>query len=267
VNAALYREWKDTDLIQVMVYLLDAVISEFIEKATGVKGLEKAVRSATAGRAIGVGVLGWHTLLQKEGIPFSKQGELNKLFFSELQAKAHLASVNLAKHNPNPTEWCQMEGKTRRNNTHLIAIAPTVTNSVIMGNVSPSIQPEYANVYTGKGSKGNFLRKNKVLEPILESLGQNTNFIWDSIAKHEGSVQHLNIPDGLKELFLTFFEIDQNKVIDFAAQRQPNVCQSQSVNLALAPEISGNELAKLHLSAWKQGLNSLYYVYSQRPKY
>ena len=189
LNLVKWNEWKDTDVPEIAVRFLDAVIEEYIIKSENVPGLEASRNSAIKGRAIGIGVLGWHTLLQKNMHPFDsfEAMMLNSQIFSTIKRRAESETAALAKEKGEP-EWCKGFG---RRNTHLMAIAPTVSNSTISGGHSAGIEPIAANVFSKKSAKGTFIIKNNVLEELLESKGLNTTDVWKSINEQNGSVQHL----------------------------------------------------------------------------
>jgi ribonucleoside-diphosphate reductase alpha chain len=261
LNLVRWDEWKDTDTVNVAVRFLDAVLSEYIVKTENMKGMEASRRSAIKGRAIGIGVLGWHTMLQERNLPFDSFNtmQLNAEIFKSINTKANEESERLAKELEEP-EWCK--GFNRRN-THLIAVAPTVSNSTISGGHSAGIEPISANVFTQKSAKGTFIRKNVTLEKLLESKGQNFPEVWKSINEQNGSVQHLNIlTDQEKEVFLTAREINQHTIVKLAVQRQKWVDQSQSVNLFFAMNSSARYIHETHIQAWKNGLKTLYYLRS-----
>lgn len=258
LNLMRWEEWKDTDLVNVAVRFLDSVLTEYIEKGYTVNGLECSVRSAVRGRAIGIGVLGWHSLLQNNMIPFDsfQAMRLNADIFRTIRSKAEEETTVLAKEKGEP-EWCKGFG---RRNSHLIAIAPTVSNSTISGGYSPGIEPIAANIYSQKSAKGTFIRKNVELEKYLISIDKNTPEIWKSINKENGSVQHLSfLDDKVKEVFLTAREINQFAIVRQAAQRQKWIDQGQSVNLFFGANSDPKYIHEVHIEAWKSGLKSLYY--------
>lgn len=259
LNLVKWEEWKDTDLVEIAVRFLDVVLSEYIEKASVIPGLEASVRSAVKGRAIGIGVLGWHTLLQNKLIPFDsfQSMMLNSEIFQKMRKQAELASCELAKEFGEP-EWCKGLGMR---NTHLLAIAPTVSNSTISGGHSAGIEPIAANIYSQKSAKGTFIRRNPALERILEEMGQNKPEVWKSINEQSGSVQHLDILSAeQKAVFLTARELNQHAIIKQASQRQKWVDQGQSVNLFFANNASPKYIHEVHIGAWEAGLKSLYYL-------
>lgn len=262
LNLARYDEWKDTDIVETSIRFLDAVLQEYIDKSDGIPGLEASRRSAIKGRALGLGVLGWHTLLQSKNLPFDsfESMRLNNEIFKLMRERADAETAKLAVELGEP-EWCK--GFNRRN-THTLAIAPTVSNSTISGGVSPGIEPFSANFFAQKSAKGVFIRKNKYLEKLLDSKNKNTPEVWKSINQYSGSVQHLDfLSDEEKEVFLTAREINQHAVIKQAAQRQRWIDQAQSVNLFFAENAEPQYIHDVHIAAWKMGLKTLYYMRSE----
>jgi ribonucleoside-diphosphate reductase alpha chain len=258
MNLVKWEEWKDTDAIAVAVRFLDAVIEEYIKKSESVPGLEASRRSAIKGRAIGLGVLGWHTLLQKNMIPFDSFDAmmLNSQIFRNMRTKAEAESAAMAIELGEP-EWCKGYG---RRHTHLMAVAPTVSNSTISGGHSAGIEPVAANIFSQKSAKGTFIRTNSVLEDYLTSIGHNTPEVWKSINEQSGSVQHLKFLDAkAKEVFLTAREINQYAIVKQAAQRQKYIDQGQSVNLFFGANADPKYIHGVHVEAWESGLKSLYY--------
>lgn len=267
LNLAKYEEWKDTNLIYDAIWFLDGVMEEFIQRAKGLRGFENSVRSAQKGRALGLGVLGWHTYLQEKGIPFEgllAQFETRKIF-SQIKIESERASRALAEIYGEPL-WCVGTGMR---NTHLRAIAPTVSNSKLSGNVSPGIEPWAANVFTEQSAKGTFIRKNPTLEKLLESLGLNTDAIWNKILEDGGSIQDIDELEGLKysfndipvkDVFKTFKEINQLELVNQAGIRQQYIDQSVSLNLAFPSEATPKWINQVHLEAWKKGIKTLYYM-------
>jgi len=261
LNITKYDEWKDTDLVETAVYFLDGVLEEFLVKTNGKDSLIRAHRSAKKGRALGLGVLGWHSFLQSKGLPFNSIASTSwtNRIFSQIKNQAEDASRKLAEEYGEPI-WCKGTGMR---NTHLIAIAPTVSNSTISGGVSAGIEPIPANVYTFNSSKGTFIRKNPVLEKYLEDKGHNTEEVWQQILKDRGSIA--NLPEDImpfddKEVFLTFAEINQLALVEQASVRQKYVDQAQSLNLAFDPGDSPKFINLVHQTAWKLGLKTLYYL-------
>ena len=266
LNLAKYEEWKDTNLIHDAIWFLDGVMEEFIQRAKGLRGFENAVRSAQRGRALGLGVLGWHTYLQELGIPFEgllAQFETRKIF-SQIKIESERASRALAETYGEPL-WCSGTGLR---NTHLRAIAPTVSNSKLSGNISPGIEPWAANVFTEQSAKGTFIRKNPTLVKLLKKHKLNTNEIWDKILADGGSVQNIDELDNIqmahdipaKEVFKTFKEINQLELVNQAGIRQQYIDQSVSLNLAFPSAATPKWLNQVHMEAWKKGIKTLYYV-------
>lgn len=283
LNLAKYDEWKDTDLIYTATVFLDGVLEEFIQKAKNMKGFENSVRSAEKGRALGLGILGWHTYLQQKGIPFEglrAQFETRKIF-SQIKIESEKASRDLANEYGEPL-WCKESGFR---NTHLRAIAPTVSNSKLSGNVSAGIEPWASNLFTEQTLKGTFIRKNNELEKVLEVIGKNTKEVWDQILQDGGSVQGLDFlhewcyynekltrvsevpPEDIdvktytvKDVFKTFKEINQLDLVKQAGVRQQYIDQAVSLNLAFPAQADPKFINTVHLEAWKQGIKTLYYM-------
>ena len=267
LNLARYDEWKNTNIIYDSIWFLDGVLEEFIQKAKYRKGFDNSVRSAEKGRALGLGVLGWHTYLQEKGLPFEgllSQYETRRIF-SQIKIESERASMALADVYGEPL-WCVGTGYR---NTHLRAIAPTVSNSKLSGNVSPGIEPWAANVFTEQSAKGTFIRKNPTLESVLEDNEINTNEVWNKILADGGSVQDVKQLDNVligdhdvpvKEVFKTFKEINQLELVGQAAIRQQYIDQSMSLNLAFPSEATPKWINKVHLDAWKKGIKTLYYM-------
>ena len=261
LNLAKYDEWKDTDTVQLSVYFLDGVMQEFIEKTSGKESMVRTNAHAKKGRALGLGVMGWHTFLQQKGLPFNSIASTAHThnIFSKIKNEAEAASRQLAVEYGEPL-WCRGTGMR---NTHLLAIAPTVSNSVITGGISAGIEPLPANIYTFNGAKGTFIRKNKVLEAMLESKNENKDKYWDQMLRDNGSV--LGLPDSVlspdeKELFLTFPEINQLELVRQAAIRQRYIDQTQSLNLSFDPQDSPKWINQVHMEAHKLGIKTLYYL-------
>jgi len=282
LNVAKYDEWKDTDLVYTATWFLDGVLEEFIQKAKNLKGFENSVRSAEKGRALGLGVLGWHTYLQKNGIPFEgmvAQFETRKIF-SQLKIESERASRDMAVELGEPL-WCRDSGMR---NTHLRAIAPTVSNSKLSGDVSAGIEPWAANVFTEQTSKGTFIRKNSELEKVLRKVGINTKETWDKIMADGGSIQDLQELDefrylngklvkkediseldyeksfNIKDVFKTFKEINQLDLVKQAGIRQQYIDQAVSLNLAFPSTATPKWINQVTMEAWKQGIKTLYYM-------
>jgi ribonucleoside-diphosphate reductase alpha chain len=234
-------------------------MEEFIQKAKNKVGFANAVRFAEKSRALGLGVLGWHTYLQERKIPFEgliSQYETRKIF-SQIKIESERASMDLAEYYGEPL-WCVGTGMR---NTHLRAIAPTVSNSKLSGNISPGIEPWAANIFTEQSAKGTFIRKNPTLEKILKRKGLNNKETWEKILADGGSVQNLDIlNDEEKQVFKTFKEINQLELINQAGIRQQYIDQSVSLNLAFPSIATPKWINKVHIEAWKKGIKTLYYT-------
>lgn len=278
VNLNRYDEWKNTNLIYDATWFLDGVLEEFIQRAKNMKGFENSVRSAEKGRALGLGVLGWHSLLQKSGIAFESllaQFKTREIF-SKIQIETARASRALAEVYGEPL-WCVGTGFR---NTHLRAIAPTVSNSKLAGNCSPGIEPWAANVFTEQSAKGTFIRKNLELKKVLRKIGIDNKETWDKILEDGGSVQGIKQLDGwfydgrgriyqskeiedaekVKDVFKTFKEINQLELVRQAGIRQDYIDQSVSLNLAFPSEATPRWINQVHIEAWKRGIKTLYYM-------
>jgi ribonucleoside-diphosphate reductase alpha chain len=260
LNLAKYDEWKNTDVIETAVYFLDGVMEEFIVKTNGKDSMIRSHRHAKKGRALGLGVMGWHTFLQQKDLPFNSIASTawTHTIFSDIKVKAEAASRKLALEYGEPL-WCKNTGMR---NTHLLAIAPTVSNSRINA-CSAGIEPQPANVYVFNGAKGTFIVKNSELEKLLESKGKNTSNVWDQILADNGSVQNLSndiLTEEEKEVFLTFPEVNQLALVQQAAARQRYIDQTQSLNLAFDPTDSPRWINQVHMEAWKLGIKTLYYL-------
>ena len=261
MNLLYFDEWKDTDAPEVLTYFLDVVMSEFIEKSKDMPFLDRANRFATRHRALGLGVLGWHSYLQANNIAFDSYEAMQKnaLIFKTLQEKTLKASKELAQRFGEPEI---LKGYGRRNTT-LMSIAPTKSSSFILGSVSPSVEPFKSNYYVKDLAKIKTVYKNPFLEKLLQEKGLDTEEIWNSILLNDGSVQHLDqLTDDEKEVFKTFSEISQLSVIQQAAQRQKYIDQGQSINIMVHPATPARDLNQLYLTAEELGLKSIYYQYS-----
>jgi ribonucleoside-diphosphate reductase alpha chain len=267
LNLARWDEWKDykfengMTLPELSTWFLEGVLQEFIDRAKNIKFFENTVRSATKGRAIGLGVLGWHTFLQAKGIPFVgiQANAHTRMIFEFMEQETKKASKEQAELYGEP-EWCKGTGMRH---THHLAPAPTVSNAHISGGVSPSIEPIPANVYNLKTAKGVFIKRNKILEELLESKGYNIDSIWDQILKDQGSI--LGLPDYVltdeeKETFLTFKEINQLEIVRQNGIRQKYVDQAISLNLCFSPDDSPKWISQVHKEAHKLGIKTLYYL-------
>tara|TARA_B110000908_G_scaffold100759_1_gene118794 strand:- start:736 stop:2451 length:1716 start_codon:yes stop_codon:yes gene_type:complete len=260
LNLAKYDEWKNTDVVEMATYFLDGVMEEFIVKTNGKESMERSHRSAKKGRALGLGVMGWHTFLQQKGLPFNSLASTawTHTIFSDIRQKAESASRQMAEEYGEPL-WCKGTGMR---NTHVMAVAPTVSNSRI-NSCSAGIEPQPANVYVFNGAKGTFIVRNPELEQLLESKGKNLDKYWDQILVDSGSVA--NLPNDIltedeKEIFLTFPEINQLALIQQAAVRQKYIDQTQSLNVAFDPTDSPRWINQVHMEAWKLGIKTLYYL-------
>ena len=261
LNLAKWEEYKDTDCIQTAIWFLDGVMEEFIDKSNGKESLKRTHKHAKKGRALGLGVMGWHTFLQQKGLPFASIASTvhTRNIFNKIRMEAETASMNLAAEYGEPL-WCRGTGMR---NTHLLAVAPTVSNSVICGGISAGIEPLPANVYTFNGAKGTFIRKNKSLEELLESKGENKEKWWKQMLQEGGSV--MGLPDVIlssdeKEIFLTFPEINQLELVKQAAERQKYIDQTQSLNVSFDPNDSPKWINQVHMEGWKLGIKTFYYL-------
>lgn len=258
LNLEKFEEWRDTNIVQDLVRYLDNVLEYFIRLAPS--DLSRAIHSASKERAIGLGTLGWHSFLQSKMIPFDSDGFNSAMHYSDwlykrIKNKAVEESKRLAELRGEPSD-CRGSGMR---NSHLMAIAPNASSSSMVG-TSPSIEPWAANAFTAQGRAGSFLIKNKYLEAALEELGLNTDEMWSDILLSDGSIQHIEeLPDHIKAVFKTARELNQIWPIKQAGVRQKHICQSQSVNLFVRKNITKQEMVDLHISAWLNGLKSLYY--------
>lgn len=262
MNLELYDEWKDTDAVRLAIYFLDAVLSEFIEKTKDSYYLQSARNFAKRHRALGLGVLGYHSYLQKNNIAFeSLEAKLfNAEAFKLIQQESLEASKELAKIYDEPE---LLEGYGLRN-AALLAIAPTTSSSAILGQTSPGIEPFSSNYYKAGLAKGNFMRKNKYLKALLQEKGYDNEDTWRSIMLNHGSVQHLDfLSTEEKNVFKTFKEISPMEIIVQAAQRQQFIDQSQSLNINIPSSIPIKDVNRLMIEAWKLGVKSIYYQRSQ----
>ena len=273
MNVLHYDEWKDTDAVETMTMFLDAVVTEFLTKIEDIRDngtiegkrgffyLEKAYNFAKRQRALGLGVLGWHSLLQKRGLPFDTRetARLNVEVFKLIKEKSYAASEELAKMFGEPE---YLKGYGRRNVT-LNAIAPTTSSAFILGQVSQSIEPIWSNCYVKDVAKMKVTIKNPILKELLGEMGKDTKEVWNSIKQNDGSVQHLDfLTDEQKDIFRTFAEINQSSIINQAAVRQSYIDQSQSLNLMISPDMPTKDVNKLLIDAWQLGVKTLYYQHS-----
>ena len=264
INLERWDDLKDTDAIETLNYFLDAVITEFVDKTADIPFMDAPRKFAINQRAIGIGVLGWHSLLQSKAIAFESMDAklLNNQVFSTLRSKCDAASVELASLFGEPE---LLAGYGRRNSTTL-AVAPTTSSSFILGQVSPSIEPLNSNYFVKDLAKGKFTFKNPYLAKLLKSKGQDSLEVWKDVLSHGGSVQHLDfLTQEEKDVFKTFGEISQKEIVIQAAQRQKWIDQGQSLNLMIPPNTKPKEVNELMIFAWQQGIKSLYYQRSANP--
>jgi ribonucleoside-diphosphate reductase alpha chain len=273
INVLHYDKWKDTDAVETMVYFLDAVITEFLEKLESYKNsedredrqtflfMERAYNFAKDNRSLGLGALGWHSLLQSKKYAFNSQEafDLNSEIFREIKERSHKASGELADVFGEPEV---LKGYGRRNAT-LNAVAPTTSSAFILGQVSQGIEPIWSNIYVKDIAKIKTTIKNPFLVELLQEKGMDTREVWLDIRDRDGSVQHLDfLTENEKNVFKTYSEIDQMDIIYQAANRQNHIDQGQSLNIIVHPETPTKEINKIHITAWKLGLKSLYYQHS-----
>ena len=273
INVLHYDKWKDTDAVETMIYFLDAVITEFLEKLETYKNsddrddqqtflfMERAYNFSKENRALGMGVLGWHSLLQSKMLPFDSQSayDLNSEVFKNIKEHSNKASKDLAEKFGEPE---LLKGYGRRNTT-LNAVAPTTSSAFILGQVSQGIEPIWSNIYVKDIAKIKTTIKNPFLVKLLEEKGMDTPEVWRQIRDRDGSVQDLDfLSENEKEVFKTYSEIDQLAIIYQAANRQNHIDQGQSLNIIVHPDTSTKDINNIHVTAWKLGLKSLYYQHS-----
>ncbi|MBD43775.1 MAG: ribonucleoside-diphosphate reductase subunit alpha [Flavobacteriaceae bacterium] len=273
MNLLHYDKWKNTDAVETLTYFLDAVMEEFITKLEVYKNstdrddqltftfMEKAYNFAKDNRALGLGALGWHSLLQSKMLPFDSEEafKLNSEIFKTIKDKSYKASEELAKLFGEPAV---LKGYGRRNTT-LNAIAPTTSSAFILGQVSQGIEPIWSNSYVKDIAKIKTTIKNPFLVDLLEEKGQNTTEVWRSIRDFDGSVQHLDfLSENEKDVFKTYPEIDQNVIVYQAANRQNHIDQGQSINVMVHPDMPIKDVNKIYITAWKLGVKSMYYQHS-----
>jgi ribonucleoside-diphosphate reductase alpha chain len=273
INMRHYDDWKDTDLVETMIAFLDAVMEDFIVKLEALRDhkdaekrraftfMERAYNFAKANRALGLGVLGYHSLLQEKKLPFDSDeaAALNTEVFKLMHEKAEAATKQLAQELGEPEV---LEGYGRRNTT-LMAIAPTTSSAFILGQVSQGIEPIWSNCYVKDVAKMKVTIKNPTLQVILAEKDRDNKETWDSIRDNDGSVQHLDcLSDEEKAVFRTFSEVDQSKVVEHAAARQEYIDQGQSLNVMVDPNTPVKDINQLYIQAWKQGVKALYYQHS-----
>jgi ribonucleoside-diphosphate reductase alpha chain len=263
LNLETWQQWCDAPgFIEDVMRFLDNVLTHFIEVAPD--GMKRARYAALRERSVGLGVMGFHSFLQAQGIPFeSAMGKSwNFKMFRKIRRDADAASVTLAKERGPCPDAAERHVQARF--SHKLAIAPTASISIICGGTSACVEPIPANIYTHKTLSGAFSVRNPHLAKVLAAKGADTTDVWQSIIGHEGSVAHLEIlSEHEKLVFRTAFEIDQRWLIDLAADRTPFICQSQSLNLYIAADVDKWDLHMLHWSAWKRGIKSLYYCRSK----
>jgi ribonucleoside-diphosphate reductase alpha chain len=262
LNLETWMEWKDHPLfVEDVLRFLDNVLQDFIDRAPD--GMERAKYSAMRERSVGLGVMGFHSFLQAQNVPFESviAKVWNKRMFTQIRTQADAASRLLAEERgacPDAADYGIMERFSNK-----IAIAPTASISIIAGNTSPGIEPIAANVFLQKTLSGSFTVRNRPLQTLLAGYGQDNEDVWSSITLNKGSVQHLDfLTEHEKAVYKTAFELDQRWVIEHAADRTPYICQSQSVNVFLPANVHKRDLHEIHMLAWKRGMKSLYYCRS-----
>lgn len=273
MNAIHFDEWKDTDAVETMIYFLDAVMTEFIEKLEKLRDsddlekteafhfMERAYTFALENRALGLGVLGWHSLLQSKMLPFAsvEASLLNEQIFKTIRKRSEVASKELAKLFGEP----EVTKGTGYRNATLMAIAPTTSSAFILGQASQSIEPLWSNNYVKDVAKAKVTVQNEYLKDVLKKYNKDTRETWIDIRNHDGSVQHLDyLTENEREVFKTFPEINQYEIINQASIRQKYIDQGQSLNIMVNPTLSAKELNDLHLYAWENGIKTLYYQHS-----
>jgi len=262
LNLEKYDEWKDTSIVEDLIRYLDNVLEYFIRLAP--PELSKAIYSASKERAIGLGTLGFASYLQSKMVAFESQeaGMINYQIFKTIKDRAVEASKVLAKERG---ECSDCYGSGMRN-SHLLAIAPNASSSSFVG-CSPSIEPLASNAFVSEGRAGAYLYKNKWLEKLLSEKGKNDKTIWDLIISDNGSVRKLEfLTDEEKKVFVTFEEIDPRWIIEHAANRQPFICQAQSLNLKFGLNTTKQFMSDVHFLAWVKGVKTLYYSRAEKPQ-
>jgi len=274
INAVFYEDWKDTDAVETLTYFLDAVMQEFIDKLEAYRDskvredndrfrfMERAYNFARENRALGIGALGWHSLLQSKMLPFEsiEATKLNTEIFKLIRDKSLSASVEMAETYGEPEI---LKGYGRRNTTTM-AVAPNTSSAFILGQVSQGIEPIWSNCYVKDVAKLKVTIKNRLLENLLEQKGQNNREVWQSIRDNDGSVQHMTdiLDDKEREVFKTFPEINQMNIIQQAAARQRYIDQGQSLNIMVHPDTPVKDINMIYVEAWKLGIKALYYQHS-----
>ncbi len=256
LNLEYYDDWKDTTIVRDLIRMLDNVLQYFIDEAPNT--IERAKYSAARERSLGLGAMGFHSLLQRHGVAWESQAarEINDAVFRHINTEAILETELLAQERG---EYLDGKGSGRRN-SHLMAVAPNASSGVILS-TSPSIEPTKANAYTHRTRAGSFLVKNPYLIQLLQEKGEDNESNWTSIITNKGSVQHLPfLTEGEKSIYKTAQELDQNWVVQHAGERQKYICQGQSVNLFFPAGAPKSYVNKVHINAWKLGLKGLYYL-------
>jgi ribonucleoside-diphosphate reductase alpha chain len=270
LNLERWEDWKNTDAVEVLVYFLDAVMTEFINKTENVRFMEAPRKFAINQRALGVGVLGWHSLLQSKMVAFEsfEAKALNSQIWKQVRNCADKASQELAVLYGRAPIFIDspLTAAYNRRNTTTLAVAPTTSSSFILGQVSPSIEPHNSNYYVKDLAKGKFTYRNAYLKTLLKEKGKDCDETWKSILVKGGSVQHLDFLTGNeKDVFKTFGEISQKEIVIQAATRQKYIDQGQSLNMMIPPNTKPKEVNELMIFAWEQGIKSLYYQRSANP--
>ncbi len=273
INLLNYHEWKDTDLVETVTYFLDAVLTDFIKRLEDLRDsgdredeqafefMKRAYQFAKDHRAIGIGVLGWHSFLQSNRIPLEseKADRLNREIFQKIRTESRAASRKMADEYGEPKV---LEGYGRRHTTTM-AVPPTTSSSFILGQVSQSIEPLMSNCYVKDLAKIKTTIRNPFLTEVLQEHGRDDRSTWESIRDNDGSVQHLDfLTDHQKQVFRTFAEMDQTRIIDQAAERQQFIDQGQSLNVMVGPDTPADEINSLYINAWRSGVKALYYQHS-----
>lgn len=264
INLLHYEDWKNTDAVEVLTYFLDTVTEEYIKKTNNMPFMSAPNKFAVEQRAIGLGVLGWHSYLQSKRIAFESMEAklLNAQVFKLIDQKSLKASKELAEKYGEPE---LLKGYGERMVTRL-AIAPTTSSSFILGQVSQGIEPQNSNYYVKKLAKGSFTYKNPYLKELLAEKGKDSQEVWKSILEQGGSVQHLDfLTQEERDVFKTFGEISQKEIVIQAAQRQKFIDQGQSLNLMIPPSATIGEVGKLLFFGWQQGVKGFYYQRSSNP--
>jgi ribonucleoside-diphosphate reductase alpha chain len=263
VNAETFLEWRDhPTFIEDVMRFLDNVLQDFIDRAPDAAAT--AAYAAMRERSVGLGLMGFHSFLQSQNVPFESAlaKSWNMRMFKHLRREADKASLAIGEEKGPCPDAADRGSKERF--SHKLAIAPTASISIICGGTSAGIEPIPANIYTHKTLSGSFAVKNPYLEKLLEEKGHNTDAVWGSILENEGSVQHLEfLSQDEKDVYKTAFELDQRWVIELAADRTPEICQSQSVNVFLPGDVDKWDMHMLHWTAWERGVKSLYYLRSK----